>query len=264
MFAFVFRGFFLVGVLSWYSTSVWNMIDVYFKNRFDSYLRAEYDKNPHMLADLKAYRAAAGKETPDAPMAEPEEHLNEVLQACSVDLCPVTGHEDDLGKGKPSAASKEASSVGLVKPETTTSITIVTGAEEGSVKVEASPEAISGRSKNDSKKKKSKKKTRRSQVADAVKVEEEKTTKKRLKTITLTKRDFDSTRIKVTPQDFAEFDRDEEAHQDEEEEADTILVSELPFKPKADIGNLKRVSPDEFCPVTLDEEFSCEETERWP
>lgn len=267
MLAFIFRGFFLIGVISWYSTSVWKMIDVYFKNRFESYLRAEYDKNPHMLADVEAYKAAAGKESLAAPMAEPEEHLNEVVRACSADVC-LASKADDPTRKAVTTANKEATfddGNNIVERKTmkATESPLVIGGN-GITKVDKSPEAHSERLKNDSAKKGNvgKKKTRRKAAAD--KVEEGKAPKKKLKTITLTEKDFASTRIKVSPQDFAEFDVDEDAVQDVEDESASVLISELPFKPKADIGDLRKVSPEEFCPITLEEEFSCDETETWP
>lgn len=58
----IIRGVFLVGVLALYSTSVWKMIDGFFKDRFQNYLEEEFKKNPKMRDDLNAYAAIkAGK-----------------------------------------------------------------------------------------------------------------------------------------------------------------------------------------------------------
>ncbi|KAK0079631.1 hypothetical protein PV326_008631 [Microctonus aethiopoides] len=46
----------LLGVVGWYSMGVWNMIESYFKDRFDKYLREEYAKNPRMKRDLDTDR----------------------------------------------------------------------------------------------------------------------------------------------------------------------------------------------------------------
>ncbi|KAK0171458.1 hypothetical protein PV327_011272 [Microctonus hyperodae] len=46
-----------ITVVGWYSMGVWNMIDSYFKDRFDKYLREEYAKNPRMKKDLDNHRS---------------------------------------------------------------------------------------------------------------------------------------------------------------------------------------------------------------
>lgn len=61
--------------------------------------------------------------------------------------------------------------------------------------------------------------------------------------------------------DFSEF---EEEERDRRVRREGIPVSELPFKPKADIGDLDRVTAEEFCPLTLEDEASCGETAAWP
>ena len=48
MLALIFRGVFLAGVIGWYSTSMWGLIDSYFKNQFQRYLDEEFQKNPKM------------------------------------------------------------------------------------------------------------------------------------------------------------------------------------------------------------------------
>ncbi|XP_046603562.1 uncharacterized protein LOC124297032 [Neodiprion virginianus] len=254
MLAFIFRGVFLVGIVSWYSTSVWKMIDGYFKDRFQSYLRAEYDKNPQMLADLQAYSAAAGKKSPALPTAvPPEPDVGEAVHICSAEVCPAASN-----KASNSMDPRDGFLGSEKQPETA-------AATEPPLMVERNQSRRANHAgeelKNDSTKmrkvKESRKPKRRS-------VEGGKPSKKRLKTITLTEKDFASTRVKVTPQDFDEFDADENVAKEIEDESHGVLVSKLPFKPKADIGDLRRVSEEEFCPLTLEDEVSCRETKTWP
>lgn len=265
MLAFIVRGVFLVGVISWYSTSVWKMIDVYFKNRFQSYLRAEYDKNPHMLADLEAYRAAAGKESSTIPTTAANEDLNGIVQTCEADVCPVSNGADLEAETQlpvEDATSNDPGDGIRTKIVEATEPLPITSENESSIAIEA-PDLPAELLKNDSKKKEilRTKKIERRTVAS--KVEQKKATKNKLKTITLTDKDFASTRIKMTPQDFAEFDADEDSGEDGDKSVG-VLVSELPYKPKADIGDLRKVSAEEYCPLTLDEEMSCDETRTWP
>lgn len=64
--------------------------------------------------------------------------------------------------------------------------------------------------------------------------------------------------------DFSEFDDDEEAEEREEEELEEgIPVADLPFKPAINIYDLDRLSADEFCPLTLEDDPTCEETRAW-
>lgn len=41
----VFRSFFLIAIISWYSTGIWRLIDDYFRKEFSTYLSAELKKN---------------------------------------------------------------------------------------------------------------------------------------------------------------------------------------------------------------------------
>lgn len=53
MFALLLRGFFLVGIISWYSTGVWKFIDDYFRNEFKSYLSKEFKRNKHLQLKME-------------------------------------------------------------------------------------------------------------------------------------------------------------------------------------------------------------------
>lgn len=44
----IFRGMFLVSILFWYSTSVWKMMDSYFRDEFKKYLVKEKEENKHL------------------------------------------------------------------------------------------------------------------------------------------------------------------------------------------------------------------------
>ncbi|XP_012215961.1 uncharacterized protein [Linepithema humile] len=88
----------------------------------------------------------------------------------------------------------------------------------------------------------------------------EKSRKRRVNTIVLTDADFVGARID-SDDDFSEF---EEEGGGQKVLKEGILISQLPFKPKADIGDLDRVTAEEFCPLTLEDEVSCGETTTWP
>lgn len=48
MFVLLFRGFFLMGIISWYSMNVWSFIDKYFRNEYKKYLDEEMTRHPHL------------------------------------------------------------------------------------------------------------------------------------------------------------------------------------------------------------------------
>jgi hypothetical protein len=52
MFILLFRGFFLMGIISWYSMNVWNFIDGYFRNEYKRYLDDEVKRHPHLRPDV--------------------------------------------------------------------------------------------------------------------------------------------------------------------------------------------------------------------
>ncbi|XP_053597802.1 uncharacterized protein LOC103575104 [Microplitis demolitor] len=53
MLAVAIRGVVLLIVIGWYSNSVWKMIDGYFKDKFEKYLRDEYKRFPQMKKDVQ-------------------------------------------------------------------------------------------------------------------------------------------------------------------------------------------------------------------
>jgi len=83
----------------------------------------------------------------------------------------------------------------------------------------------------------------------------------KVNTLVLTEADFTAARISDGDDDFSEF---EEEEKDQRVCMEGVLVSELPFKPKADISGLDKVTAEEFCPLTLEDETSCGESTTWP
>lgn len=53
MIGLVVRGFFLVGIISWYSAGVWKFIDEYFLNEYKTYLSREFKRNKHLQLGLQ-------------------------------------------------------------------------------------------------------------------------------------------------------------------------------------------------------------------
>ena len=47
------RGFFLLGIISWYSTAVWKFIDDYFRYEYKKYLTHEFKRNKHLQPDTE-------------------------------------------------------------------------------------------------------------------------------------------------------------------------------------------------------------------
>ncbi|XP_031834362.1 uncharacterized protein LOC116427765 [Nomia melanderi] len=282
MLGMLFRGVFLVGILTWYSTSVWKMIDGYFRDQFRSYLEEEYRKNPRMKSDVQG--ASVDKIGPvDAAMPEatvaPPREIPEVCEpsALSVEAVEnrtaVTNSEDVTGGTSENDAARGStdknaflettaeSELESRKPpgqdqESRTSINHDNYETEHK---DSAEDALSISLANKELRKKSTSGTRSTTPRD-ISQEPETPKKRRVKTITLTERDFTSVQDNAND-DFWEFEEDAE----EREPLEGVLVSELPFKPRIDgIEDLERITTDEYCPLTLEDEASCGETVKWP
>ncbi|XP_015589548.1 uncharacterized protein LOC107265067 [Cephus cinctus] len=291
MLALVFRGIFLIGVLSWYSSSVWKMIDGYFKEKFQKYLHEEYERNPKMRADVDAYGAADKKAAPVLPTVENLDGLQKIIDfldepTCTVDLVNSKDTESRSGKDKTSCSSENEvvkSSIDknafLESTKNSTAMKNDESLSEGNAFTDRSTEksrttidtaktakaevskSIDGAANN---KQKSGESYEKKLSRIKMKLPRERKKKLKVKIITLTDADFESAKSKRSADDdFSEFDTDDSIVQ---EVPEGVLVSELPFKPKADIGDLERVSPEEYCPLTmgLEDELSCGETRKWP
>lgn len=104
--------------------------------------------------------------------------------------------------------------------------------------------------------------------------------KNRHEPLTLTDEDFEYVSRKkyrymdeegnIVDREFSEFDdenswtSDNFDDKDKEDESKGIPLVDLPYKPAVDVYDLDRLSEEEFCPLTLDEDPTCEETRSWP
>lgn len=61
MFGLLFRGVFLVGIISWYSAGVWKFVDDYFRDEYKEYLGKEFKRNKHlrMSSEFPEYSTVA-------------------------------------------------------------------------------------------------------------------------------------------------------------------------------------------------------------
>jgi hypothetical protein len=94
MLALIFRGFFLLGILSWYSTSLWRMIDSYFKDQFQRYLEEEYQRNPKMREDLHVHTTV---DKSDKPSIDVKKKYDQFLKECIGDICSIGQTDLELG-----------------------------------------------------------------------------------------------------------------------------------------------------------------------
>ncbi|XP_029664118.1 uncharacterized protein LOC115236062 [Formica exsecta] len=294
MLAFAVRGVVLLGVLSWYSATVWKMIDGYFKDQFRGYLQDEYRKHPRMKVDVESIRIVDKGPVPSVLSAESSLKYGiaeiydsdatcpvDIIDACQQAIGASNGKSEESvarGTGENAAdtvgvsptfknAFPENEFPGRSKLESRKSSS---GSDEENDE-ERQPSAINqnGDRENEAIKKSPASYSRRlnekrlSKASKEILKERsrEKPKKRRVNKIVLTDTDFAGAKIRNDANDdFSEFE--EEDGQRVREEG--ILVSELPFKPKADIGDLDRVTAEEFCPLTLEDEASCGETTTWP
>lgn len=301
MLTFIIRGIFLLGVLSWYSAIVWKIIDGYFQDQFHTYLQEEYRKHPRMKADVESAGAVDKKPAPSAlPTESSLNHAetygsNAVCPADIADVCPECA---DVPSGKPEEAmaggtSEIAVAVGAGTTDKNAFPANAARSEQESRKPpsgsdtrdkERRPGAIDqdGDREEDAiegnvlpspastprrgrveKRRLDKRGSSRVSKEVSKEISRKKPRNRRVNTLVLTDIDFAGTARSGDDgdDDFSEF---EEEEKDQRVRKEGILVSELPFKPKADIGGLDRVTAEEFCPLTLEDEASCEETTTWP
>ncbi|KAK1135168.1 hypothetical protein K0M31_007940 [Melipona bicolor] len=279
MLGLIVRGLFLVGILTWYSTSVWKMIDGYFRDQFRSYLEEEYRKNPRMRSDVQSGSADKSGPSLADPTTEPP---REILEAAETAARAVDAAENDSAAGTSDEArmtggTSENEAVALVSTDKNAFLGTVaerrklseSGQEDSRQLIndddrdleenERGRRSVSQASKGTARETKG---GRGLPVPRDISRESPELPKRRnVRTVTFTERDFKSViRDYVSNDDFWEFEEDA----DEKEPLEGILVSELPFKPRADIGDLDRVTADEYCPLSLEDEASCDETFKWP
>lgn len=252
MLAAFFRNAFLIGILAWYSLSVWKMIDGYFRDQFASYLHEEYRKNPRMKSDVRDMNAVDKEEL---VVTEVETVLDKM-----VELEPEDYSDDNLDADKKVEVSVESK---LEENQVVENVT----EKKLEIKENFTNEEPIQEKPNNQKPKKEEPKNEETIVVKKKKLtlkrkEEEvpkKVVKKRVKTITFKEEDFLSVKKRrgmiERDEDFWEFDEDQE---------EGIPISQLPYKPRLDVGRLERITADEYCPLTLEDELSCGETTEWP
>ncbi|OAD55300.1 hypothetical protein WN48_05175 [Eufriesea mexicana] len=284
MLGLIVRGIFLIGVLTWYSTSVWKMIDGYFRDQFRSYLEEEYRKNPRMRSDVAD---AVGKAVPGATTPRPDATLappRQILEAAETVSRAVEAAENvSVGTSDGTRVTGGTSENEAAGESTDKNAFLGTVAESGLESRKSSENeqdsrqpinhdgrdlerrenddhhrSVSAVSKSPPKRNKY---DRRQRAPRDISRENQSPRRRNVKTITLTERDFKSViRDQVSNDDFWEFEEDA----DQKEPIEGILVSQLPYKPRADIGDLDRVTAEEYCPLNLEDEASCDQTYKWP
>ncbi|XP_015177724.1 PREDICTED: 101 kDa malaria antigen-like [Polistes dominula] len=263
---------FLIGILGWYSISVWKMIDGYFRDQFASYLHEEYRKNPHMKSDVKDVKGTDKKDNHVIDGNVLIQKLEELQrkESCSIDKvdsepnvesCEIVEISKLIDRPNEPVEKKEILEIIVTEKEDSNND------EQMSIK---GPDKIAEILQ---KEKPKKKKLISKKEEEEIEEEKEKSKKrsrkkKRVKTITLKEEDFLSVKKRQRgtigqDEDFWEFEEDKGEGEKEREEMKGIRVADLPFKPKLDIGRLERITPDEYCPLTLEDELSCEETTEW-
>lgn len=290
MLAFAIRGIILLGVLSWYSTTVWKMIDGYFKDQFHNYLQNEYRKHQRMRVDVESTKVVDKGPIPNALPAEsslkygiaetygPDTCSADIIDACqqaigasnrksgeavaggtsenavdTVDATDKNAFPENAFPGQSVLESRKSSSGSDAHDEERQPSADNENGDREKEAIEKSPASSSRRRLGKNKLSEASKKILKE-------ISREKPKKRRVNTIVLTDADFASARIRYDADDFSEFEEENDQRVREE----GILVSELPFKPKADIGDLDRVTAEEFCPLTLEDEASCGEITTWP
>ncbi|XP_039312163.1 uncharacterized protein LOC105198202 [Solenopsis invicta] len=307
MLTFIIRGVFLLGALSWYSATVWKVIDGYFQDQFRAYLQEEYRKHSRIKADAESAGAVDKGPVPSALPAElglsrcsiAETYGSSAVYPADIaDACPravvPSGKPEEALAGGTSEIAAAVVAVGTGTTDKNAFPADATAAAQKSRKrlsgsntrdKERRPSAINqdGDREEDaiegnvllpfpasSARRRPEKPRRRlgrrglSRVSKEVsrEISREKPRTRRANTLVPTDSGYAAASDGAGDDDFSEFEEEMKDQGVPREEG--VLVSELPFKPKADIGRLDRVTAEEFCPLTLEDETSCGETTTWP
>lgn len=286
MLAFAVRGVVLLGVLSWYSATVWRMIDGYFKDQFRTYLQEQYRRYPRMRSDVENV-GAVDKESASRLLPTESSHVeiyapDVVCPADTADTCPprvasgkTTAEEVAGGSSETAAAAAGSTDKNAFLKNATRSAQesrkLPGGSDmhdkerrSGAVNQYADHEEEAIKSST-SAPRPAKSRHRRDGRKPGVWARSSREKPARVHGVVLTDLDFAEARSNDdgSCDDFAEFENDDEEGRSGRP-AEGILVSKLPFKPKADIGDLDKVTVEEYCPLTLEDEASCGETAAWP
>lgn len=81
------RGFFLLGIISWYSASVWKFIDDYFRSEYKKYLSEEFKRNKHLQPgfEISTELPPSVKEDDDGELSR--NPIEDELRSCENNLC---------------------------------------------------------------------------------------------------------------------------------------------------------------------------------
>lgn len=100
------RGFFLLGIISVYSTGVWKFINEYFLGEFKTYLGEEFKRNKHLKLVEVPTKLPPSVATTEAPMAlSPDEakpliNVDGEVETCERrDMCQRSSQEEELDYG---------------------------------------------------------------------------------------------------------------------------------------------------------------------
>lgn len=269
MLGIVFRGIFILSILYWYSTAVWKMIDGYFRDQFKSYLEDEYKKNPKMKTDVRVEGNRAEGESIIVESPPRESGVNSSNGGTGMtNATNETDVENDInegGKGDGTLNEPRCELDDKNSPDTVAGESELRTGEredenrEGNNSVEGNEDESVGSNVVPLKSEEDLLKSMRAKYKDDKNSKDTAFNKNRVSK--KRKRLAEKNRVSNDYDDFWEFEEDADARKESRE---GILISELPFKPKLDLADLERVSKDEYCPLSLDDEEPCEKLYKWP
>lgn len=117
MLAIVFRSFFLIAIISWYSTGIWRLIDEYFRKEFSTYLSSELKKSKLQPAVSELDHDQNGQVKPKLPSSVLYANLFGETTVKSKKAKPLKNHVIDGNKVN-YAANDDANVKQKLKPLT--------------------------------------------------------------------------------------------------------------------------------------------------
>ncbi|KAJ8674659.1 hypothetical protein QAD02_010445 [Eretmocerus hayati] len=274
----LFRGVFLLAVVGWYSNSMWKMIDGYFKEQFQRFLNDEFDKNPRMRDDVLAFSDELAQPTEAPPIsAGLEDALVEVLG-------PQSGPSESDSSASPSSSSADTTSfiggggevakvdeneVAAPLHDPPDAATTDSTDDDGDT-TSSSSEAGPREPRFDTVKDEENIPALTVEIGEPPQLPESRESdqdavKEKLRSPHRSPRKRKSSGLpQIGPMKSNEAGKRKKKQLQISLTSKGVPVAELPFKPAIDLYDLEKVSPEEYCPLSLDEDPTCEQTQPWP
>ena len=281
MLAVFFRGLFIFGVVGWYSVSVWKMIDSYFKDQFQLYLMDEFGKNPKMREDILGYdRKEMNSKNSDVILPESDEICEisgagqETSSKESVpmsDTADVGNDAENVVKEVETKSDNEKTTTLQQESHETNNHWQLTNSadEDKDIDENEIDDVDDGFYEEVEFQDHGEEEDYDKRFSDDTEIEQSMKSDKNNRESKLNRKNviFERDKKFADDGDFREFEEEEikKSFSNDNEDEHFVKVEDLPYRPYFNLYGMDKLSTDEYCPLSLDDEDeeSCDEIETW-